>query len=81
MSKTKQKTAEIFIRLLAVEEDKLTDDADLSTSLGADSLDTVELLMEVEKEFGISIPDEDAANLYTFGDVVKYVENKTHPQA
>ena len=52
----------------------MTNDANFQTDLNADSLDTVELIMEFEKEFGISIPDEDTQKISTVGDVVAYIE-------
>ncbi|MBP3545254.1 MAG: acyl carrier protein [Alphaproteobacteria bacterium] len=59
---------------LGVSEDKVTETAAFVNDLGADSLDVVEFVMEVEKEFDITIPDEAAAKLVTVGDAVKYIE-------
>jgi acyl carrier protein len=59
---------------LGVEESQVTLDASFTADLNADSLDTVELIMEFEKEFGISIPDEDTTKINTVQDVVDYIE-------
>ncbi|SVC47252.1 uncharacterized protein METZ01_LOCUS300106, partial [marine metagenome] len=56
--------------------DSISDDDSFMDDLGADSLDTVELIMAFEEEFGIEIPDEDAENIRTVGDVLKYLEDK-----
>ena len=73
--------ADIASRVNAISVDKLTADenevtpaAEFSKDLGADSLDTVELIMEFEKEFGITIPDEDAEKITTVGDAITYIE-------
>jgi len=65
---------EIIINELGVEAEKVTDDASFVEDLGADSLDTVELVMAFEEEFGIDIPDEDAEQMRTVGDAVKYLK-------
>ena len=65
---------EIIINELGVESEKVTDDASFVEDLGADSLDTVELVMAFEEEFGIDIPDEDAEQMRTVGDAVKYLK-------
>lgn len=62
---------------LGVDESEITRDASFTDDLGADSLDTVELIMEFEKEFDITIPDEEAEDIQTVGDAVDYLENKT----
>ena len=62
--------------LLGVEKSKITMEASFIDDLGADSLDTVELIMKMEEDFDIEIPDEDAENLRTVGDVVKYLDSK-----
>ncbi len=62
---------------LGVDESEVTRDANFTNDLGADSLDTVELIMEFEKEFDISIPDEDAENIATVGNAIDYLEEKT----
>jgi acyl carrier protein len=65
---------EIIINELGVESEKVTDDASFVEDLGADSLDTVELVMEFEDEFDLNIPDEDAEKIQTVGDAIKYIE-------
>ncbi len=67
---------EIIIDELGVEADKVTTDASFVDDLGADSLDTVELIMAFEEEFGIDIPDEDAEKMRTVGDAISYVEQQ-----
>ncbi|HIF21271.1 MAG TPA: acyl carrier protein [Gemmatimonadetes bacterium] len=68
---------EIIINELGLEPEKVTDDASFVEDLGADSLDTVELVMAFEEEFGLDIPDEDAERMRTVGDAIKYLsENK-----
>ncbi len=71
------KVKDIIAEELGVERDKLTDDASFMEDLGADSLDTVELVMAFEKEFDIDIPDEEAEKLRTVGDALKYLHDKT----
>ena len=71
-----EKVVDMLASQLNIEKSKLAPDARLIEDLGADSLDMVEMLMLVEEEFGISIPDEDAMNLKTVGDIVKYIEAK-----
>ena len=61
---------------LGVEESQITNEANFQTDLGADSLDTVEMIMEFEKVFNIEIPDEDTQKIATVGDAVAYVEKK-----
>ena len=65
---------EIIINELGVEPEKVTDEASFVEDLGADSLDTVELVMAFEEEFGIDIPDEDAEQMRTVGDTIKYLK-------
>jgi acyl carrier protein len=67
---------EIIINELGVEPEKVTSQASFVEDLGADSLDTVELVMAFEEEFGIEIPDEDAEQLQTVGDAIKYLQEK-----
>ena len=67
----------IIIDKLGVEEADVTRDASFTNDLGADSLDTVELIMEFEKEFEISIPDEQAENIQTVGQAIDYLEKET----
>ena len=62
---------------LGVDESEISRDASFTDDLGADSLDTVELIMEFEKEFDITIPDEEAEDIQTVGDAVDYLEDKT----
>lgn len=71
-----KKVQAIIVDKLGVEESVVTESANFANDLGADSLDTVELLMEFEREFGVKIPDEDAASIATVADAVKYVESK-----
>ena len=73
---TEAKVKEIIINELGVESEKVTMDASFVEDLGADSLDTVELVMAFEEEFGIEIPDEDAEQLQKVGDAVKYLQEK-----
>ena len=61
---------------LGVEESEIEADSSFTNDLGADSLDTVELIMEFEKEFGVTIPDEDAEKIVTVGDAFRYLEEK-----
>jgi len=70
------KVKAIIVDKLGVDESEVVADANFTNDLGADSLDTVELIMEFEKEFDVSIPDEDAENIATVGDAVKYLEQK-----
>ncbi|WP_155205739.1 acyl carrier protein, partial [Xanthovirga aplysinae] len=70
----KEKVIEIIIDKLGVEESEVTPEASFTNDLGADSLDTVELIMEFEKEFNVSIPDDQAENIATVGEAVKYLE-------
>ena len=76
MADTEAKVKEIIINELGVEAEKVTPEASFVEDLGADSLDTVELVMAFEEEFGIEIPDEDAEQLQTVGDAVKYLQEK-----
>ena len=73
-----QETAErvkaIIVDQLAVDENEVTPTASFTTDLGADSLDTVELIMALEKEFNISIPEEEANTIQTVGDAIAYIE-------
>lgn len=74
MSEIAQKVTQIIIDKLGVEESEINNEASFTNDLGADSLDTVELIMEFEKEFNISIPDDQAENIATVGDAIKYLE-------
>ena len=70
----KDKVTDIIVEQLGVEKDQVTEDAKFIEDLGADSLDTVELVMALEEEFGIEVPDEEAEKLLSVGDVIKYIE-------
>lgn len=74
MSEIAEKVKGIIIDKLGVEESEVTPEASFTNDLGADSLDTVELIMEFEKEFNISIPDEQAEKIATVGDAISYLE-------
>ena len=74
MTEIEQKVKEIIVDKLGVDEAKVTMDANFISDLNADSLDTVDLMMEFENEFGIEIPDEDTGKISTVGEAVKYVE-------
>ncbi|NDW10802.1 acyl carrier protein [Dysgonomonas sp. 520] len=74
MSDVASKVKAIIVDKLGVEETEVTETASFTNDLGADSLDTVELIMEFEKEFGISIPDDQAEKIGTVGDAVAYIE-------
>jgi acyl carrier protein len=67
----------IISEQLGVEIDAVTDDKNLMNDLGADSLDTVQLIMDIEEEFDIEIMDEDAESLHTVGDIRKYIKDNT----
>ncbi len=71
--KIEERVKEIIVNELGVEPEKVTDDASFVEDLGADSLDTVELVMAFEEEFGIEIPDEDAEQIQTVGDAIRYL--------
>ncbi len=73
---TFEKVKEVIIDKLGIEEEKITREAHFVDDLGADSLDTVELIMQLEEEFGIEIPDEDAENITTVGAAVDFIESK-----
>ena len=75
MSDIRSKVVSIIVDKLGVEESEVTNEASFTNDLGADSLDTVELIMEFEKEFNLSIPDEEAEKIETVGDAVKYIED------
>jgi len=70
------KIKEAIVEKLGVEESKVTPQASFINDLGADSLDTVELIMELENKFNIQIPDEDQEKLQTVGDAINYVKSK-----
>ncbi len=74
MSEVAERVKAIIVDKLSVEETEVTNEASFTNDLGADSLDTVELIMEFEKEFGISIPDDQAEKIQTVGDAISYIE-------
>ncbi|CAN5703561.1 MAG: acyl carrier protein [Gemmatimonadetes bacterium] len=74
MADIETKVKDIIINELGVEAEKVTSEASFVEDLGADSLDTVELVMAFEEEFGIEIPDEDAEKLQTVGDAIAYIQ-------
>ena len=81
MSDIATRVKKIIVDKLGVEEAEVTNEASFTNDLGADSLDTVELIMEFEKEFGISIPDDQAEKITTVGDAVAYIEaNEVEPE-
>ena len=75
MSEVQSKVVEIIVDKLGVKESEVTPEASFTNHLGADSLDTVELIMEFEKEFNLSIPDDEAEKIGTVGDAIKYIES------
>jgi acyl carrier protein len=74
MSDTASRVKAIIIDKLGVDESEVTPEASFTNDLGADSLDTVELIMEFEKEFNIGIPDDAAENISTVGEAIKYID-------
>lgn len=74
MSDIKSKVIAIIVDKLGVAESEVTNEASFTNDLGADSLDTVELIMEFEKEFNIAIPDDQAETIQTVGDAISYIE-------
>lgn len=75
MSEVKEKVTAIIVDKLGVEESEVTTEASFTNDLGADSLDTVELIMEFEKEFNIAIPDDQAEKIGTVGQAIEYISN------
>ena len=75
MSEIKAQVIAIIVDKLNVEESAVSNEASFTNHLGADSLDTVELIMEFEKQFNISIPDDKAEGIQTVGDAIAYIEN------
>lgn len=71
-----EKVKSIIAEQLGVKKEEVTEEAKFIDDLGADSLDTVELVMALEEEFGIEIPDEDAEKMATVGEAIKYIEQK-----
>lgn len=76
MSDIASKVKGIIVEKLGVDESEVTPEASFTNDLGADSLDTVELIMELEKEFNVSIPDEQAENITTVGQAISYLEDQ-----
>lgn len=77
MSDIATKVKAIIVDKLGVDESEVTNEASFTNDLGADSLDTVELIMEFEKEFDIAIPDDQAEKISTVGEAIAYIENNT----
>lgn len=77
MSEQAEKVKAIIVDKLGVDEAQVTPEASFTNDLGADSLDTVELIMELEKQFSITIPDEESQNIQTVGDAIAYIEDHT----
>ena len=75
MSDIRSKVTAIIVDILGADESEVTLEASFTNDLGADSLDTVELIMEFEKEFNIAIPDDQAEKINTVGQAVEYIEN------
>jgi acyl carrier protein len=78
MSEIADKVKSIIVEKLGVDPAEVTEEASFTKDLGADSLDTVELIMEFEKEFGISIPDDQAENIATVGNAIAYLEQNSN---
>mgnify|MGYP003434987513 FL=1 len=75
MSEVASKVKAIIVDKLGVEESEVTPEASFTNDLGADSLDTVELIMEFEKEFNVTIPDDEAEKISTVGDAIAHIES------
>lgn len=80
MSDIKKKVKEIIVNQLGVDDAEVTDEASFTNDLGADGLDTVELVMQFEKEFNISIPDDKAESISTVRQIVDYIERQLAPE-
>ncbi|MDQ3071643.1 MAG: acyl carrier protein [Bacteroidota bacterium] len=78
MSDIANRVKSIIVEKLGVDESEVTHEASFTNDLGADSLDTVELIMELEKEFNVSIPDEQAENITTVGQAITYLEEQVN---
>ncbi|MEM6724458.1 MAG: acyl carrier protein [Bacteroidota bacterium] len=76
MSEISEKVTKIIVDKLGVDDSEVTKEASFTNDLGADSLDTVELIMEFEKEFDLSIPDEQAEQIQTVGQAIEYLEKE-----
>jgi len=77
MSDIASRVIAIIVDKLGVDENEVTPEASFTNDLGADSLDTVELIMEFEKEFNMGIPDDQAESISTVGEAIKYIEDNT----
>lgn len=77
MSDTFERVKKVVVEQLSVEEAEVTEEANFTADLGADSLDTVELVMAFEEEFGIEIPDEEAEKIATVKDAIDYIESQS----
>jgi acyl carrier protein len=75
MSDISSRVKSIIVDKLGVDENEVATEASFTNDLGADSLDTVELIMEFEKEFNIAVPDDQAENIQTVGDAIKFIED------
>ena len=78
MSDIEKKVKEIIVDKLSVDESEVKNDASFANDLGADSLDTVELIMEFEKQFNITIPDDKSEKISTVGDAIAYIEENVN---
>ena len=74
MSEIAEKVKKIIVDKLGVDESEITPESSFTNDLGADSLDTVELIMEFEKEFSVSIPDDEAEKIQTVGQAIEFIE-------
>ena len=77
MSDTATKVKAIIVDKLVIDESEVTDESNFMSDLGADSLDTVELIMEFEKEFDLQIPDDEAEKITTVGQAIAYISSRT----
>ena len=77
MSEISAKVKAIIVDKLVIDESEVTNESNFMSDLGADSLDTVELIMEFEKEFDVQIPDAEAEKITTVGEAIKYLEDRT----
>lgn len=74
MSEISEKVKQLIVEKLSVDAADVKDEANFANDLGADSLETVELMMDLEKEFDITIPEEESENIHTVGDAIAYIE-------
>tara|TARA_B100000902_G_scaffold310734_1_gene300415 strand:+ start:218 stop:454 length:237 start_codon:yes stop_codon:yes gene_type:complete len=77
MSEISSKVKAIIVDKLVIDESEVTDESNFMSDLGADSLDTVELIMEFEKEFDLQIPDDEAEKITTVGEAIEYIASRT----